>query len=123
MLLGGWSITPVITFQSGFPMGVSQNVDDLEHVPDRRHAAAEHRAGRGFPGARATSPTRIKANVTDNLYYNKAAFSTSPTNTFGNAPRMLPGVLSPWRNNVDLSISKNFRTGGETNRCPSVPKC
>jgi hypothetical protein len=28
---------------------------------------------------------------------------------------MLPGVLTPWRNNVDLSIGKNFRTGGRTN--------
>ena len=26
-LLGGWSITPVVTLQSGFPIGVSQNVD------------------------------------------------------------------------------------------------
>ena len=26
----------------------------------------------------------------------------------------LPGVRSPWRNNVDLSVSKNVRTGGAT---------
>ena len=28
---------------------------------------------------------------------------------------MLPGVLSPWRNNVDLSVSKRVPTGGGTN--------
>ncbi len=27
---------------------------------------------------------------------------------------MLPGVLSPWRNNVDLGVSKQVRTGGGT---------
>jgi hypothetical protein len=57
---------------------------------------------------------RITANTADNLYFNKNAFSTSAANTFGNAPRTLPGVYSPWRNNVDLSVSKNVRTGGGT---------
>ena len=58
---------------------------------------------------------RITANTTDNLYFNKAAFSTPAVNTFGNAPRALPDVLSPWRNNVDLSVSKTVKTGGHTN--------
>jgi hypothetical protein len=26
----------------------------------------------------------------------------------------LPGVLSPWRNNVDLGVSKQVTTGGRT---------
>ena len=26
----------------------------------------------------------------------------------------MPGVYSPWRNNMDLSVSKKFRTGGRT---------
>ena len=49
---------------------------------------------------------RITASVSDNLYYNKAAFATSAINTFGNAPRTL-GIYSPWRNSIDLSVSKN----------------
>ena len=53
-------------------------------------------------------------NTSDNLYLNKAAFTLAPTNTFGNAPRILPGVYSPWRNNVDLGIGKNVHTGGHT---------
>ena len=47
LLLGGWSITPVITLQSGFPIGVSQNLTG-NAVPVRRHAAAERRAGQDF---------------------------------------------------------------------------
>ena len=58
---------------------------------------------------------RIKADTRDNLYLNKAAFTTAPSNQFGNAPRTLPGVYSPWRNNMDLSVSKNVNTGKGTN--------
>ena len=57
---------------------------------------------------------RIKENTTDNLYLNKAAFATAAANQFGNAPRTLTGVYSPWRNNVDLSVSKAFQTGKGT---------
>ena len=57
---------------------------------------------------------RIRANTSDNLILNKAAFSATALNRFGNAPRVLPGVYSPWRNNVDLSVSKDVPTGGRT---------
>jgi hypothetical protein len=57
---------------------------------------------------------RITNDVNDNLYLNRNAFAATPVNQFGNAPRMLPGVLSPWRNNVDLSLSKQVKTGGGT---------
>ena len=57
---------------------------------------------------------RIRGDVNDNLYLNKAAFTIAPTNQFGNSPRLLPGVMSPWRNNVDLSVGKNVPTGAST---------
>jgi hypothetical protein len=57
---------------------------------------------------------RIKNDTTDNLYLNRGAFTAAPSNQFGNAPRTLPGVYSPWRNNVDLSVSKAFQTGKGT---------
>jgi trimeric autotransporter adhesin len=112
ILLGGWQVTPVITFQSGFPMGVSQNLSGTAYLlggTPRPNIV---------PGVDFLVPgditERIKANTNDNLYLNKAAFSTSAPNEFGNAPRTLPGVYSPWRNNVDLSVAKSFRTGGDT---------
>ena len=57
---------------------------------------------------------RITNDVTDNQYLNRNAFSPAPANQFGDAPRMLPGVRSPWRNNVDLSLTKQVKTGGGT---------
>jgi len=111
-ILGDWSITPVITLQSGFPIGVSQN-----------QPAQSFLFGNGLrPNIVAGQPflvpgditDRITANTSDNLYLNKNAFSLAPNGTFGNAPRTLPGVMSPWRNNVDLGIAKNVRTPGNT---------
>jgi hypothetical protein len=118
-LLGGWSITPVITLQSGFPMGITQLVSGTAYlyggtlrpniVPGQDFTVA------GNITDRITATTCPSGCTTvDNVYYNKAAFSAAPLNQFGNAPRTLPGVYSPWRNNVDLGVSKNVRTGGST---------
>jgi trimeric autotransporter adhesin len=112
VLLGGWSVTPVITMNSGFPMGVSQNAPGTTFLfggTPRPNIVP----GQDFVvGGDITD--RIQANPSDNLYLNRAAFATAPINQFGNAPRTLPGVYSPWRNNVDLSVSKQTRTGGGT---------
>jgi len=116
--LGGWSITPVITLQSGFPMGITQNVTGTAFLyggTQRPNIVP----GQPFvtPGditQRIEDSTCPSGCTIDNVYYNKAAFVNSPLNAFGNAPRTLPGVLSPWRNNVDLGVTKSFRTGGST---------
>ena len=111
-LLGGWSITPVVTVQSGFPIGVSQN------QPSQSFLFGNGLRPNVVPGqdflVAGDITDRITANTSDNLYLNKAAFIQAPVNTFGNAPRILPGVMSPWRNNVDLGIGKNVHTPGGT---------
>jgi hypothetical protein len=111
-LLGGWSITPVVTLQSGFPIGISQN------NPGTQFLFGGTQRPNLVPGEDFLVPgnitDRIRDNVNDNLYLNKAAFSASALNTFGDAPRILPGAYSPWRNNMDLSVSKSIDTGGST---------
>jgi hypothetical protein len=101
-----------MTFQSGYPIGVTQNVSGTTFLyggTPRPNTVA----GQDFlvPG---NITDRITAKVSDNMYFNTAAFSTAAANQFGNAPRMLPDVLSPWRNNVDLGVSKLFNTGAHT---------
>jgi hypothetical protein len=120
VFLGGWSITPVVTLQSGFPMGITQNVNVTQFlyggtlrpniVPGQDFLVPGNITDR----ITATTCPASAGCVVDNLYYNKAAFSNTALNAFGNAPRTLPGVLSPWRNNVDLGVTKSFRTGGST---------
>jgi hypothetical protein len=111
-LAGGWSVTTVVTLQSGFPMGVTQNQTTTPFLfGGTQRPNIVPGAGLLVDG---DITDRIRANVDDNLYFNKGAFAAAPANQFGNAPRTLPGVLSPWRNNVDLSISKRVKTGGTT---------
>ena len=112
-ILGGWSITPVVTLQSGFPIGVTQLVSTGNTFLFGGTPRPNIVPGQDILVA-GDITDRITANTADNLYFNKNAFSTSAANTFGNAPRTLPGVYSPWRNNIDLSVSKNVRTGGGT---------
>ncbi len=110
VLLGGWSATLAITLQSGFPLGVTQNVTGTPYL----YGGTLRPNVTGQPIQTSGDITdRISANVNDNLYYNLNAFSSTPLNQLGNAPRML-GVLSPWRDNVDFGLSKQVRTGGGT---------
>ena len=113
-VLGGWSITPVMTIQSGFPMGITQLVSTTNNFLFGGTPRPNLVPGQDILTA-GDITDRITANTADNVYFNKNAFATPAVNTFGNAPRTLPGVLSPWRNNADLSVSKNVRTGGSTN--------
>ncbi len=112
LIFGGWTVTPVITLQSGFPIGVSQNVTGTAYL-----LGGTPRPNL-VPGVDVIVPGditgRIRCSVSDNLHLNPAAFTAAPANQFGNAPRTIPGAYSPWRNNVDLSVQKSFRTGRGT---------
>lgn len=109
-LVGGWSISAVATIQSGFPIGVTQtNTLNLNGAGQRPNVVS---------GANLVNPgsitDRLIANFNDNLFLNPAAFTQSPAFTFGNAPRILPGVRSPMRNSTDIALNKDFQTGGST---------
>src|SRR5262249_61598686 len=68
-LLGGWSITPVITVQSGFPIGISQN------QPTQSFLFGNGLRPNLVPGQSFLVPgditDRITANTSDNLDLNK----------------------------------------------------
>jgi hypothetical protein len=109
-LLGGWSASAIIQIQSGFPIGVSQTNSNNTNGGGQRPNVV---SGVDFvvPG---DITDRLKASSSDTAYLNLAAFTQAPANTIGNAPRILPGVRSPWRNSVDMGINKEFRTGGSS---------
>jgi trimeric autotransporter adhesin len=112
-ILGGWSITAVLQLQSGFPIGVGQNITGGQFLF----------GGNVRPNLVSGQPIlapgnitdRIRTDTTDNQYFNLGAFQAVPTNSYGNAPRTLPGVLSPRRTNFSMSFTKQVETGGGTN--------
>jgi hypothetical protein len=110
-LVGGWRVSAVVLVQSGFPLGVSQtpNTTNLNGAGQRPNLV---------PGADFVVPgdvtDRLRNNPADNLYLNPGAFAVAPAFTFGNAPRILPGVRSVGRYSTDVAFDKEFRTGGRT---------
>jgi hypothetical protein len=108
--LGDFTVSAVIQMQSGFPIGVSHttNNNNLLGAAQRPNLVD----GQDFL-VDGSITDRLRNNPTDNQYLNPAAFSQAPAGTFGNAPRILPGVYSPWRNSTDVSISKAFDVGGD----------
>jgi hypothetical protein len=107
-ILGNWTVSAVIQMQSGFPIGVSQNTNNTNLLG----AAQRPNIVPGVEFVLGDITDRLRANPADDRYLNEAAFSTAPAGTFGNAPRILPGAYSPWRNSTDLAINKDIRFGG-----------
>ena len=110
VILGNWTISTVIQMQSGFPIGVSQNTNTNSYM-----LGASQRPNI-VPGEDFMVPgsitDRLRKNPDDDRYLNQAAFTNAPAGTFGNSPRILPGVYSPWRNSTDVAINKDIRFGG-----------
>ena len=107
-ILGNWTIAAVIQMQSGFPIGVSQNTNNTNLLG----AAQRPNIVPGQEFVLGDITDRLRANPDDDRYLNAAAFSAAAAGTFGDAPRILPGAYSPWRNSTDIAINKDIRFGG-----------
>jgi hypothetical protein len=108
-IAGGWTVSMVIQMQSGFPIGVSQNVNNTNLLGAGQRPNVVPGADFMVPGG---ITDRLRENPNDDRYLNTAAFTQAAPGTFGNAPRILPGVYSPWRNSTDMGINKDFPLGG-----------
>ena len=103
-LVGGWQVNAIGTFQTGFPLSISQSTN-LNSV----FGAQMQR-----PNATGVSPeTDGNLSVRIDNYINKAAFSQAPQFTFGNLSRSL-SMRGPGQANWDVSL----RTG--TNHLMSI---
>lgn len=108
LIAGGWSVSMVIQMQSGFPLGVSQTVNNTNLLGSSQRPNVVPGVEQGVPGS---ITDRLRNDPADNLYLNPNAFSQAPAGTFGDAPRLLD-VYSPWRNSTDMAINKDFGLGG-----------
>jgi hypothetical protein len=109
LIAGGWTVAMVIQVQSGFPLGVSANVNNTNLLGSAQRPNV-------VPGVEQRTPgsitDRLRDNPADDLYLNSSAFTAAPIGTFGDAPRLLDGAYSPWRSSTDLAINKDFPFGG-----------
>ena len=97
-ILGGWTISTFNTFQGGFPVA-------SVYSPERGRVGQRKAERRGQPGRGSYR------SIGDRLakYFNTAAFAQPADFTFGNLGPRIGTVRSPGMNNVNVTLSKDFR--------------
>jgi outer membrane receptor protein involved in Fe transport len=86
-LLGGWTASGIVTFQSGYPIIIGRPA-----VTDGRDPALE--------------------NPTYQKWFDTSVFSPAAPFTFGNVSRTTPAVRTDGIRNMDLTVSKYVPLGG-----------
>jgi hypothetical protein len=98
LLVGGWSINSVSTFQTGFPLQIYMNNNGNSALG----------ASRQRPNATGISP-EVDGDFGPRIdnWINKAAFVDAPAFTLGNVTRTI-GMRGPGMANWDMSVFKTF---------------
>jgi outer membrane receptor protein involved in Fe transport len=97
VLLRGWQLDWVATFQGGPPLAITSNVNNTNSQGGGQRPNSTGRS------ALVSGPTTGKL---DN-YFDVTQFSDPPAFRFGNLARTLPDVRGPGLNNWDLSVIKD----------------
>ena len=97
MILGGWQLSTIATFQGGRPFNVNLNT--------------------GVNNGAPSWPNRIGSGELDDpdraLWFDPTAFVAPPANTYGDVGR---GILySPGQKNIDASLTRRFGFIGRSN--------
>jgi hypothetical protein len=97
ILLDGWQVATIMTFQSGFPAAVTANVDTtgtgISSRPDQ------------LPGQNGNLPGDKRAWQ---HWFNAGAFVVAPFGRFGTSPRT-DAVRLPGIENADFSVTRSYR--------------
>ena len=95
-IVGNWSINPIFTWRSGFPLSLYGASNSGTGSPENR---PDCDAGVTYP--RTTIPG------VGMLWFSPNSFSQAPTGSFGNCPAQGP-VIGPGYVDADISLQKNF---------------
>jgi hypothetical protein len=96
-LAGGWTFSMIATFESGFPLSITQ-ADNTGSF-----------SGTQRPNLSATNPVTPGSTIDRlNNYINPAAYIAAPAFTFGTAPRADTRIRSPFRKNYDMVLAKTL---------------
>jgi trimeric autotransporter adhesin len=108
-LLGGWAITAIGYFQSGFPVVVIQsnnNTGIFSRVQRPNLTSTSPATPGGTEGHYDPECSCI------NNWFNPAAWTAAPAFTFGNAPRTDTRMRTPFKTQTDVALSKTEPVGG-----------
>jgi hypothetical protein len=94
-IVGGWQISGVATFKSGFPIAITTGTNNTN----------------SFGGSQRPDlvgdPTLSSRSI--QKWFNTAAFAQPSPFTFGNAPRYMGNVRAPGMEQFDIGLQKWFR--------------
>jgi Carboxypeptidase regulatory-like domain len=99
MIVGGWQLNGVTTFQNGQPLGLTTSVNNTHSL------GGGSRPNNNGTSSQLSGPTESRLN----RYFDTSVFSAPAAFTFGNTSRTLPDVFAPGTKNWDFSIMKNNR--------------
>ena len=94
-LAGGWTFSMIATFESGFPLNITQADNSSSFSGAQRPHLAE-----ADPVTDGSAIDRL------NNYINPAAYIAAAPFTFGSAPRADTRIRSPFRTNYDIVLAK-----------------
>jgi hypothetical protein len=123
LLTKGWSLYPIASFQTGFPLDVSANLPRSPTRPGPSGAGDSELVRANLVGSKVVTLSPHKNTAVDGnaLYFNPANFNTDglvnkkglvPTNpTYGTLSRN--AFRGPSRQNIDMTVAKvtSFRDG------------
>jgi hypothetical protein len=98
LLAGGWMLSTFQSFQGGFPLSFGL-------------ARSTAGANSGRPNAAGNPAEGISGPIVNRLrnYFNVSAFAQPTDFTYGNVSPYIGTVRSPGMDNIDATLSKNFR--------------
>jgi len=100
-IIGGWEVSPIVSFRTGFPLPV-YNASDESGTFSRGSRADCN----GLPAIMKTPIGGTTGGV--QWFTNNGNFTTPAVGTFGNCAPQLGGLRGPHFTDVDLSLHKNF---------------
>ncbi len=102
-VVGGWAVSPIFSFRSGFPMPVYGAAD--ESGTNSRGSRADCSS---LPDITGETPISTPGVGGYQWFTNNGNFSNPAVGTFGNCSPQLGGLRGPRYNHVDLSLHKDF---------------
>jgi hypothetical protein len=105
--VGGWSVSPIISFHTGFPMPVYGAADNSGTFSRGSRADCD-----GLPAITGETPinqTAFPGVGGFQWFTNNGNFTNPAVGTFGNCAPQLAGVRGPHYTDVDMSLHKDFQ--------------
>ncbi|MGC1415340.1 MAG: carboxypeptidase regulatory-like domain-containing protein [Candidatus Acidiferrum sp.] len=103
-VVGGWAVSPIVTFRTGFPMPVYGAADVSGTFS--RGARADCN---GLPTVTGETPISTPGVGGYQWFTNNNNFSNPDPGTFGNCAPQLGGLRGPHYTDVDMSLHKDFQ--------------